>query len=282
MSVLTTREDIAQHITHIKKENLTVGFVPTMGALHDGHLSLIRYAQQFHQHIIVSIFVNPTQFNNASDLKAYPRTLDEDVTLLNTLEGAITIYAPSPIEVYSGEITSNTYAFGKLETVMEGEHRPGHFDGVGTVLQLLFEQVRPDEAFFGEKDFQQLQVVRKLVDVKNFDIKITGCPIHRETNGLAMSSRNVRLTKVHKEAAPFIYETLSQVKNDFGTKSANRLKDFVTQQFDTQELLELEYFEIANVKNLHTLSRKRTNEKYRAFIAVWAGDVRLIDNIALN
>jgi len=165
---------------------------------------------------------------------------------------------------------------------MEGEHRPGHFDGVGTVLNRLFRQVKPHKAYFGEKDFQQLAIVRKLVKKEHLDLKIIGCPIHRQKNGLAMSSRNARLSQEQLLAAPFLYQMLLEAKSLFKTTSASKIKAYIISQFAEKEGLKLEYFEIVNVKNLQPLSRKRKDQKYRAFLAVYAGEIRLIDNIALN
>ena len=230
----------------------------------------------------MSIFVNPTQFNNAKDLEKYPRTLDKDVAFLENISANIIIYAPTANEVYGDNITSKSYNFGSLETVMEGAHRPGHFDGVGTVLNKLFRQVKPHKAYFGEKDFQQLAIVKKLVQKEHLPVEVIGCPIHRQEDGLAMSSRNARLTQRQLEIAPFIYKTLLESKEKFKTLSATQLKKYIKSQYDQIKELDLEYFEIVNEKNLQPLSRKRTKQKYRAFLAVYAGEVRLIDNIALN
>lgn len=282
MQAITTQEQIQEVISRCKAKDQRIGFVPTMGALHQGHLSLIDFALGDCDRAVVSIFVNPTQFNKAEDLKNYPRTLTSDLALLAPYKDRIIVYAPSPEEVYKDGIVSKSYRFGALETVMEGEHRPGHFDGVGTVLNLLFRQINPHKAYFGEKDYQQLLIVKKLVQKERLDIEIVGCPIHRQDDGLALSSRNSRLTPAQLDAAPFIYQTLLQVKNDFGTKSAKRLREWVTAQFAAREDLELEYFEIANIDGLRPLSRKREQQKYRAFLAVYAGPVRLIDNMALN
>ena len=282
MNLKKTKTEIVKYVSEKRKQKSTIGFVPTMGALHHGHASLIEFGLEHHDYIVVSIFVNPTQFNNASDLEKYPRTLDEDSSFLNKYKENVCIYAPTPQEVYGDKVVSKQYNFNGIETVMEGTHRPGHFDGVGTVLNHLFRQVNPDEAFFGEKDYQQLLIVKKLVEIEKLPLKITGCPIHRQENGLAMSSRNTRLTPQQLEEATFIYKTLCQVKEDFKNKSAHTLRNWVTTQFENNPHLRLEYFEISNVKNLKPLSRKRTHQKYRAFIAAFAGEIRLIDNMAIN
>lgn len=282
MQAITTQLDIQEAVQTAKESGKNVGFVPTMGALHNGHISLIDYALRHCELIVVSIFVNPTQFNKAQDLEKYPRTLEADMALLAPYKKNVIVYAPSANTVYNDQVQSKAYHFGALEQVMEGEHRPGHFDGVGTVLNLLFRQVNPDKAFFGEKDFQQLMIVKKLVQKEKLSLEIIGCPIHRQTDGLAMSSRNARLTDKQLALAPFIYQVLTQVKNDFASMSAAQLHAWVTDQFKSTPGLELEYFEIANIVGLQSLSRKRKHQKYRAFLAVYAGDVRLIDNIALN
>ena len=282
MQLIYSKKDLQGLILKNRKKSQTIGFVPTMGALHDGHASLISFALEKHPVVVVSIFVNPTQFNNATDLEKYPRTLEQDTQFLSNFKDQVIIYAPSAQEVYGDSLESKAYNFGGLEHVMEGEHRPGHFDGVGTVLNLLFRQFMPDEAFFGEKDYQQLLIVKKLVRIEKLDMKITGCPIHRQPDGLAMSSRNKRLTSQQLKLAPFIHESLQKAREQFKNKSALQIGKIITQMYEQQEGLDLEYFEIANIKNLKPLSRKRNHQKYRAFIAVFAGEIRLIDNIALN
>ena len=282
MRAITAHKDILQFVKQAKQNGKTVGFVPTMGALHKGHASLIDVALNSCHIVIVSIFVNPTQFNNATDLEKYPRTLEKDLSFLSAYAKKVQVYNPSPAEVYGQKIVSKIYNFGSLERVMEGAHRPGHFDGVGTVLNILFRQIQPDKAFFGEKDYQQLVIVKRLVEKEKLNVEIVGCPIHRQKDGLAMSSRNARLSDEQLLNAPYIFQVLQEVKQGFNNTSAFKLKQEVMNKFAQKQGLRLEYFEIANVKNLEPVSRKRKNQKYRAFLAVYAGDVRLIDNIALN
>ncbi|WP_378179545.1 pantoate--beta-alanine ligase [Aquimarina sp. SS2-1] len=282
MRVYEKRLDIEKNVADLHKQNKSIGFVPTMGALHQGHLALVQKAIDENQEVVVSIFVNPTQFNNADDLIKYPRTLDSDVALLSTLSDDIIVFAPEPKEVYGSKMSSSDYNFNGLEYEMEGKFRPGHFDGVGTVLKHLFTIVSPNRAYFGEKDFQQLQIVKKLVEIENMSVEIIGCPIYREETGLALSSRNKRLNNKQLQESPLIYKTLQQVKKDFGTKSVIDLTNWVSEQFKNNDTLALEYFEIAKISDLKSIKRKRKNTKYRAFIAVFAGEVRLIDNIALN
>lgn len=282
MQIFKEKEALGSLIETFKKDDLSVGFVPTMGALHQGHISLVAQALKACDKVIVSIFVNPTQFDNPGDLQKYPRTLDSDIALLSELSEKVIVFAPNPAEIYGEEIVSERFSFDGLEDQMEGKFRKGHFDGVGTVVKKLFEIVRPDKAFFGEKDFQQLQIIRKLVEKHQLPIEIIGCPIDRESTGLARSSRNERLAPDQRLKAKFIYEVLNRVKEDFGTKSASELTQWVESQFNNNPELKLEYFEIADVDTLESLQEKLNGKSYRAFIAVYSGDVRLIDNIALN
>lgn len=282
MQIFKEKEALGSLIETFKKDDLSVGFVPTMGALHQGHISLVAQALKACDKVIVSIFVNPTQFDNPGDLQKYPRTLDNDIVLLSELSEEVIVFAPNPAEIYGEEIVSERFSFDGLEDQMEGKFRKGHFDGVGTVVKKLFEIVRPDKAFFGEKDFQQLQIIRKLVEKHQLPIEIIGCPIDRESTGLARSSRNERLAPDQRLKAKFIYEVLNRVKEDFGTKSASELTQWVESQFNNNPELKLEYFEIADVDTLESLQEKLNGKSYRAFIAVYSGDVRLIDNIALN
>ena len=283
MEVYSEKQQITAAIDAAKAKKLTLGLVPTMGALHEGHLQLVIKALEENDLVAVSIFVNPTQFDNPEDLDKYPRNLENDIALLKTVSATkIMVYAPTVDDVYEGNTASETFDFDGLEHEMEGKFRDGHFDGVGTVVKRLFEIVKPHKAYFGEKDFQQLQIIKKLVEKHHMPLEIVGCKIHRESNGLAMSSRNTRLKPEFSTAAPFIYETLKTAKLKFGTKSATDVEEWVEKQFKNHELLELEYFIISEVETLKPLKRKSNNKAYRAFIAVYADDIRLIDNIALN
>lgn len=283
MEVYSEKQQIVAVIDAFKAKNQTLGLVPTMGALHHGHLALVKKALENNDKVVVSIFVNPTQFDNKEDLLKYPRTLERDIELLKSVsEHNILVYAPTVEDVYNGETVSEKFDFEGLEHEMEGRFRIGHFDGVGTIVKRLFDIIKPNYAYFGEKDFQQLQIINKLVDKYNMPLHIIGCPIYRESSGLAMSSRNTRLKPEYKKAAPFIYKTLKYAKTLFGTKSADNVTDWVEKQFQKHPLLKLEYFIIAETSTLKTVKRKTNNKKYRAFIAVYADDIRLIDNIALN
>ncbi|RMA65781.1 pantoate--beta-alanine ligase [Ulvibacter antarcticus] len=280
MVIHTTRESLSTTLLPLRKSQ-KIGLVPTMGALHKGHLTLVQKALNENDCVVVSIFVNPTQFDNNEDLLKYPRTLDDDVALLSKLKGNIFVFSPEASNLYQGTISSKSYNFGNLENEMEGKYRKGHFDGVGTVVNLLIRAVNPDNSYFGEKDFQQLQIVRKLAEIEGFTSNIVGCPIVRETNGLAMSSRNQRLTSEQFEAAALIYKTLSEVKEKFNSITISEANKLVQKRFEENKFLQPEYFEIAKEKTLKTAKRKHKGNHYRAFVAVFAGDVRLIDNIAL-
>lgn len=282
MQLIEDKRHLQTVLSAERNKNHSIGLVPTMGALHDGHLSLVKRALSENGVVVVSIFVNPTQFDNKDDLQNYPSNLERDLELLNGLSKDILVFAPSKSEIYPGEITSQKFQFGGLEKTMEGRYRNGHFDGVATIVELLLKTVRPDKAYFGEKDFQQLQIVRKLVRSKRIPVEIIGCPIQREPNGLAMSSRNERLPNEVRQKAGFLFETLKSAKQQFGTKSADYLRGWVKDRFSANNDFELEYFEIADEEKLAPVKRKRKNKKYRAFIAVYAKGVRLIDNIALN
>lgn len=282
MQVFKEKQQLRTALANIKSANKTVGLVPTMGALHDGHLYLVNEAFKSCDQVVVSIFVNPTQFDNPSDLEKYPRDLKKDIDLIRKISENIIVFTPNANELYGNEVISQHFDFEGLDNVMEGKHRNGHFDGVGTVVKLLFETVEPDKAFFGEKDFQQLQIIKRLTKIERIPVEIIGCPILREESGLARSSRNERLNDLQREKAAFIYETLKETQTLFGTESANYINDWVEQQFKNYPFLELEYFEISDAETLKEITEKREGTSYRAFIAAYAGDIRLIDNLALN
>lgn len=281
MKIFTRKSELKEFLSTQKKDEKSIGFVPTMGALHQGHLSLIKRAKKKHDLAVVSVFVNPTQFDNKEDLAKYPKTYDNDVALLESVNCDV-LFFPSVEEIYAENVASEKFDFDGLEHQMEGKFRDGHFDGVGTIVKTLFEIVEPNTAYFGKKDFQQLQIIKKLVEKYELPVIVKGRPIFREEDGLAMSSRNTRLTEEYREAAPFIYKTLKKAKKKFGSKSPEELTKWVEKQFKKHPLLELEYFTIADEKTLQTATKKEANTKYRAFIAVFAGDIRLIDNIRLK
>lgn len=282
MLLFSNKKDLIAHMVTLKNTSTTVGLVPTMGALHKGHLSLIKKAIFETKVVVVSIFVNPTQFDNQDDLKKYPDTLDTDLESLKNISEELIVFTPSVTELYATNISSKEYDFDGLDTTMEGKFRSNHFLGVATVVEKLFLIVKPNKAYFGEKDFQQLLIITKLIEKNNMPIEIVGCPIVREPHGLAMSSRNERLPKDLRAKASFIYETLLAAKEIFGTKSATNVMNWVKNKFDKQPEFDLEYIKITDQDTLIPVKRKQKNTKYRAFIAVYVNGVRLIDNIALN
>jgi len=278
MKIFKSKSDFKDYISSEKNKGKTIGFVPTMGALHKGHLSLVEKAIKKNDLTVVSIFVNPTQFDNKEDLDKYPKTFEKDVELLESIDCDV-LFAPSVSEIYDDNVVSETFDFDGLEHQMEGKFRDGHFDGVGTIVKALFEIVEPNTAYFGKKDFQQLQIIKKLVQKLNLPVKIKGMPIFREKDGLAMSSRNTRLTEEHRKAAPFIHKTLKKARKKIGTKNVIEITEWVRKQFKKHPLLELEYFIIADEKTLQTATEFESKKRYRAFIAVFAGEIRLIDNV---
>lgn len=281
MLVFTEKDALEKHLEPLHKKEKPIGFVPTMGALHEGHLSLLKQSLHDNYITVISIFVNPTQFNNLEDLEKYPRTFDSDLKKVESLSKDIIIFNPTVDDIYEGKTVSLSFNFSGLENQMEGKHRPGHFDGVGTIVKKLLEIVKPQKAYFGQKDFQQLQIVKKMVSNYNIPVTIVGCPIHREANGLAMSSRNQRLSEDAQKKSAVIFKTLKKAKELFKTKSAAETTKFVETEFLKLPEFTLEYFEIADEKSLLPCKRKSKAKEYRAFIAVFIENIRLIDNIKL-
>lgn len=282
MKVFHAQSQLKQHLQPLLQAKQTIGFVPTMGAIHKGHLSLLQQAMNENDVVVMSIFVNPTQFNNAEDLEKYPRTLQKDLKLIEALSNKIIVYAPTVDDIYEGNTVAQNFDYDGLDNEMEGANRPGHFNGVGTIVKKLFEIVQPTKAYFGEKDFQQLQIIRKMVEKNNMKIDVVGCPIFREANGLAMSSRNERLSVQAKDKAAFIYKTLQAAKDLFIEEDVKDAEAFVKTAFENEADFMLEYFIIADEASLKTAIVKEKNKNYRAFIVVHIEGVRLIDNITLN
>ena len=282
MHIFYGKVALIAYLKTIKTTNSTIGFVPTMGALHQGHLALMQRSLKENDDTVVSIFVNPTQFNNPEDLAKYPRTLEEDVKKMRGLSDKMILYAPSVEDIYEGKTISQDFDFDGLENQMEGKFRPGHFNGVGTIVKRLFEIVTPTNAYFGEKDFQQLQIVKKMVEKNHLPVNIVGCPIFREENQLAMSSRNERLTSEERKEAAIIYQTLTDAKEIFQTKTPEETIEFVKNSFKDNPRFELEYFVIADESTLLPIENKIKDKNYRAFIAVFVNSIRLIDTISLN
>lgn len=281
MLIFTENKVLSSHLLPLINQNKTIGFIPTMGALHKGHLSLIEKSLIENDITVMSIFVNPTQFNNKEDLEKYPRTLEADVAKIKKISSEVIIYNPTVKDIYENNVESQDFSYDGLEFQMEGKHRVGHFNGVGTIVKRLFEIIKPTNAYFGEKDFQQLQIVKKMVSKHNLPVTIIGCPIYREKSGLAMSSRNERLSDGSREKASIIYEILKETKKLFQKKSANEVVKIVEEKFKKMPDFKLEYFEIAEESTLLTCKRKNKTKKYRGFIAVFIDNIRLIDNISM-
>lgn len=280
MRKVYTRRDCNDLLTNIRNQGNTIGFVPTMGALHEGHLSLIEYSNQQTDFTVTSIFVNPTQFNDETDYQKYPRTIDEDLEKLESV-ACDCVFIPSYDEMYTGEGRTD-YDLGNLDKSMEGAFRPGHFQGVAMIVDRLFKIIRPDYAFFGEKDFQQLQVIKHLVKNLHYDVQIVSCPIIRENDGLAMSSRNRRLSPEQRQAAPGIYQSLKLAKEFAGKKPVEDVKSMVIEKVNQHPLLNVEYFEIVDEENLESVKHWESVHNLRGCIAVTTGDIRLIDNINIS
>lgn len=279
MKVLNTKNELISLLNNYKKEGKKIGFVPTMGALHEGHLSLVKESKKQSDITVVSIFVNPTQFNDPEDLKRYPRTLDKDLELLKTVDCDL-VFAPSVEEIYP-EPDTRKFDFGYLETVMEGAKRPGHFNGVGQVVSRLFDIIKPHKAFFGMKDFQQIAIIRNMINQLHYDIEIISCPIIREANGLAKSSRNTLLDEDHKKNAPHIYATLKKAKELVSKKNVDEIKQWISDEIDSNPYLETEYVEIVDEMTLQVTKEWSEKGNKVVCVAVYAGKIRLIDNIVL-
>jgi len=280
MKLYTTISELQEALNKEREKGFKIGFVPTMGALHKGHLSLVQHAGEMADIVVVSIFVNPTQFNDTVDLANYPRTLADDLEKLST-QHCDYVFFPSVEEIYPVTDTRR-FEFGNLETVMEGKFRPGHFNGVAQVVSKLFDIVQPDKAFFGLKDFQQLAIIKNLVIQLKLDIEIVPCEIVRESDGLAMSSRNKLLLPEYRACVPVIYQTLMKARELAFVKSVAEVKDFVFDAINAIALLKVEYFEIVDDRTLIPVPDWSGTGIKVGCIAVQAGKVRLIDNLIFN
>lgn len=280
MKVLRNKKTLIDYIERHREMGKKIGFAPTMGALHMGHISLYETAKNENDEIISSIFVNPTQFNNSDDFEKYPQTLEDDLKLLEKA-GVDAVYVPKAKDIYPEGLKSKDYDFDELDEEMEGKFRPGHFNGVGTVVEELLRQVQPHNAYFGEKDYQQLAIIKKMVKKLKLPVKIHGVPTLREENGLALSSRNLRLNEKQKKEAVIIYETLLKVKEWFKVLSVKEIKERVKKIFEESNF-KLEYFVIADEETLKETDFFYKDKNYRAFIVAYAGEVRLIDNMHLG
>jgi pantoate--beta-alanine ligase len=274
LRVYTSHKELLKSIKH----KLSVGLVPTMGSLHEGHLSLIEKAYSENDEVIVSIYVNPTQFNDKEDLKKYPRNIKEDLRKLNRFENTI-VYTPENNDLYQKNESSKQYDFGSFTNLMEGKHRPGHFDGVATIIEKLFKIFNPDNAYFGEKDFQQLLLIKTLTEQLDIKTNVVGCETIREADGLAMSSRNKLMSDKERKSAKEIIKLLLWAKEVYSKFDFIQIKDEIENRSKFIDSFKLEYFEIMNLEEFSSISKK--NNETRAFMACRIGNIRLIDNIKL-
>lgn len=280
MEIYHKKSEIADAISVLKQKGKSIGFVPTMGALHQGHLSLIECSNSKDDITVVSIFVNPTQFNNKNDYTKYPRILEDDLEQLNSVKCDL-LFLPSEEEMYP-EDDQREFNFGHLDKVMEGAHRPGHFRGVGLIVSKLFEIINPDRAYFGEKDFQQVAVIKYLTESLHLPIDIIPCPIIREDDGLAMSSRNMRLTDVQQKNVPLISQTLFEAREKAKSLTVKETREWVIRKINNNPHLNVEYFEIVDENSLLPAESWNHQGNKRGCIAVNVGDIRLIDNVRFN
>ena len=278
MKIFHKKSDLIDALSKLRESKSSIGFVPTMGALHSGHLSLIKKSLQNNKTTVVSIFINPTQFNNTADLTAYPKNLNEDCELLESLSNDIIVFVPEIQEIYKDGMLTNEYDFNGLDKYMEGEFRNNHFQAVATVVELLLDIVEPNSAYFGEKDYQQL----KIISCIKTNVNIIGCATLRDKNGLAFSSRNNRISLSSIEIASNIFKNLNFVKSNFNKLSIENLTEKITLNINLFDQMKLEYFVIADEDKLAPTTVVNVKKKYRAFIAVFVDGIRLIDNIALN
>ena len=280
MQPIKSIAELEQYIANLRNENKTIGFVPTMGALHEGHLQLVRRAVAENDVAVVSVFVNPTQFNDKNDLAKYPRTLEADAALLESV-GCMAVFAPEANEFYTEEEMNSTFQFdfAGLDEVMEGKFRPGHFNGVVQVVSKLFRLVKPTRSYFGEKDFQQLAIIRHMVRTMGFDVEIVGCPIVREESGLARSSRNMLLSEAERVVAANIHAVLKESTSFYSMTTVQELHDATIAAINRHEGLEVEYYDIVNGDTLQSIEKWEDADYVVGCITVYCGSVRLIDNI---
>ncbi|MFC2113962.1 pantoate--beta-alanine ligase [Bacteroidota bacterium] len=282
LQVFTDKISLKDFITGVKKNKKTLGFVPTMGALHDGHLSLIQQASNECDIVICSIFVNPTQFNEKEDYDRYPRIPEKDIDLLKNTSCSC-IFVPSREEIYEQENYDLIQIdLGELDNILEGKFRPGHFSGVVTVVKKLFDIIEPDKAYFGQKDYQQLLTIRKMAAAFNLPVSIISCPIIREKDGLAMSSRNLLLSDEERKFAPTIYKCLEEAKDKLKIQTIDAVQHWAREELKKSKLVEFEYFEIRDARDLSKIEQLQTGMKIVIVTALRVGKIRLIDNIVIN
>ncbi len=281
MKIFRTKQELQHELAGIRQQNQVITLVPTMGALHEGHLSLINYAKPLTDITVCSIFVNPTQFNDPKDLEKYPRPIENDIALLESVDCDI-LFMPTVEEMYPENDPQWHIDLGNLDQIWEGEHRPGHFQGVTQIVFKLFDLVKPNQACFGQKDFQQVMVIQRMIDIKNLDIKLLICPIIRSEAGLALSSRNARLSEEGKEKALTLIAALRFIQDNLEQKSVAELLDGAKEILASNPAVELEYLSICETSTLAPVDNIEAGKDYVALIAAWVEKVRLIDNILLS
>jgi len=285
VKILHTKQEIKDQLFGHRISSQAIGLVPTMGALHEGHLTLVEKAKDHSDVVVVSIFINPTQFNNPEDLEKYPRTLDQDLEML-AKKGVDYVFLPTVEEMYP-EPSQLRFDFGYLETILEGAFRPGHFNGVGVVVSKLFNIIRPTTAYFGQKDLQQVAIIRRMVEDLSFDVNMEVVPTIREVDGLAMSSRNTRLDAEHRKSALIIYKSMTWAKSELlAGRPWFEVQEIILQKFNLEPFAELEYFELVKTNNLEVVSglelaKESADQQYSICTAAYIGDVRLIDNLPI-
>jgi pantoate--beta-alanine ligase len=282
MQLYTLKSQVEKSIDKAKDLKKTIGLVPTMGSLHQGHLSLLKKAVQSCEVVWVTIFVNPTQFNNKQDLNNYPKNIKKDLKMIYEISKNIFVFNPEISEMYENKLKIENFDFQDLDKELEGKYRNNHFSGVGTIVSKLFNLFKPTKAFFGEKDFQQTRIIDRLIKIKNFQTELVICPTVREQNGLALSSRNALLSTENKEKAAVIYKTLIYCKENFKKKSFKNIYNDCKKEINSLNDFELEYLEITDNKTLKKTKKNDVNKSFRVFICVLVNGVRLIDNILVK
>ena len=281
MRVLTNVNSLNQLLENCRVSNKSIGFVPTMGALHEGHLSLVKLAQKDCDIVVCSIFINPTQFNDSNDLENYPITIEEDIKLLEEQSCDI-LFLPNVTEMYPQGLNTKQYQLNGIDKVLEGRKRPGHFDGVCTIVHRLFSIVKPNTAYFGEKDFQQVAVIKQMVNSLALTVQIQTGETIREKDGLAKSSRNTLLSVSQRQKASYVYASLQKIKSLYGKVDCTKLKEMIKDDVNQVQDMQLDYVEIVNPHSFRPLQGKGIKEEAVVLIAVFLGKVRLIDNLSLN
>ena len=282
MSLFFKKNKVKDHLKQTNQKNKTIGLIPTMGSLHPGHLSLIQSALKKNDSVWVSIFINPTQFDKKIDLINYPQNLDKDLELIKKISDDINVFIPSKFEMYGEDTVAKVYDFNNLDSELEGKYRKSHFNGVATIVSKFLNLFKPDNIYFGEKDYQQIIIIRRLIYLEKINVELVVCPTIREKNGLALSSRNKLLTDKEKNNSSIIYKSLIYVNKNLKKLDIKSIKKNVVDKIEEIKSFQVEYLEIANAQTLEITNKINPQKTYRVFICVLINDVRLIDNILVN